>query len=63
MGSTWLAGVSKPWKEVARDSIQRTTGSSRGTVVDEEVRMLLSMEEPLEEMMAECLKWSFLLKR
>jgi hypothetical protein len=32
-------------------------------VVEEEVRMLLSMEEPLEEMMAECLKWSFLLKR
>ena len=33
----WVVAVCRPWKEAARDSMQRVMGS-RGRVVEEEVR-------------------------
>ncbi|KAK3906050.1 aspartic peptidase domain-containing protein [Staphylotrichum tortipilum] len=40
-GSRWARGTERPWKERARDSTQRTTGSDGGRLVDCEVRRLL----------------------
>ncbi|EAQ90236.1 hypothetical protein CHGG_02171 [Chaetomium globosum CBS 148.51] len=37
-GSRLVRGTSNPWKDSARDSMQATTGSEGGTVVDWEVR-------------------------